>query len=88
MGLLKEGSFLLDNSLKTIFLECISDCLGTYRVGDDGVNEFGGLNSIIQLSSSDLANDCLFVTRRELGRTASFVVFLVRIHLLFDSSNS
>jgi len=36
----------------------------------------GSLDSIIKLSSSDLAKNGLFVTRGELGRTSTFVVSL------------
>ena len=47
--------------MKIVFLEYISDCLRVDRVGDDGVNEFGGLDSIIGLSSGDSVNDGLLV---------------------------
>ena len=88
MGLLEEGMSLLDNRLKPIVLQCIPDCLRTDRIGDDVVDEFGGLNCIVKLSSGDLTNDELCVMGGELERAASFVIFLVVIHLIFDSSNS
>ena len=46
--------------------QCIPDCLGCDRVGNDVVNEMGSLDSIIELPSSDLANKRLLVMRREL----------------------
>ena len=57
MGLLEEGMSLLDNRLKPIVLQCIPDCLRTDRAGGDVVDEFGGLNCIVKLSSGDLTND-------------------------------
>ncbi len=50
--------------------------------------EIGSLNSIIKPSSSDLAEDGLFITRRKLGGTATPVIFYLQIHLLLDSSNN
>jgi len=55
MLLFEERTFLLFNGAKIVFLEHISDCLRCDRVGNDVVNEVGSLNSIINLSSSDLA---------------------------------
>jgi len=43
------------NGAKIVFLEHISDYLRCDRVGNDVVNEVGSSNSIINLSSSDLA---------------------------------
>ena len=57
------------------------------RIGEDVVDEIGSLNSIVQLSSSNLANNRLFITRGELGWATSFAVFLVPVHFLLDSSN-
>jgi hypothetical protein len=87
MGLLEERTFLLDNGLKIILSQCPSDCLRMDRAGDDVVNEMGSLNSIVKLPSGDLASEGLFVSSRELGRMASYVVFLVPTHLPFDSAN-
>ena len=61
--------------------------MGEDRVRDDVVNEFGGLNSIIEPSSSDLMYDTLFIIRCELGRTTPFAIFLVLINLFFDPGN-
>ena len=61
--------------------------MGGDRVGDDVVNEFGGLNSIIELSSSDLTHDTLFIVRCELGRTIPFAISLVLIDLFLDPGN-
>ena len=61
--------------------------MGCDRVGDDVVDKAGGLNSIVKPSSSDLANDGLFITRRKLRRSTPFAVFLVPIHFLLDSPN-
>ena len=73
--------------MKIVLLEYISDCLGGDRVGNDVVNEFGGLNSIIEPSSSDLTHDTLFIMRCELGMTTPFAIFLVLINLFFDPGN-
>jgi len=54
MSLFEKRTFLLNNRVKIVFLEHISDCLKCDRVGNDVVNEVGSLNSIINLSSSDL----------------------------------
>jgi len=87
MTLLEEGDFFLDNRAEVVLLECISDCLGCDRVGEGVVDEMGSLDSIIKLSSGDLANNGLFVTIGELGGTASFAVFLVHIYFLLDFTN-
>ena len=88
LDLLEKRSFLLDNRAKIVVLECISHCLRINRRGEDVVDEMGGLNSIIKLPSSDLADDRLLVMRRELGRMATFAVLLVQIHLLLDPADS
>ena len=54
---LERGVLLLDNRAKATLLEYIPDCLDTDRVGKDGINEIGSLNSIVKLSSGDLADD-------------------------------
>src|SRR5277367_1168698 len=87
MSLFEERAFLLDNGMKIILFQCSSDCLRIDRVGDDVVNVMGSLHSIVKSPSCDLANEGLFVTSREFGRTPSFVVFLVPIHLPVDPAN-
>jgi len=87
MTLLEEGAFFLGNRAEVVLLECISDCLGCDRVGEGVVDEMGSLDSIIKLSSGDLANNGLFAMIGELGGTASFAVFLVHIYFLLDSTN-
>ena len=68
MTLLEEGALFLDNRVEVALLECISDCLGCDRVGEGVVvDEMGSLDSIIKLSSGDLANNGLFVIIEELG---------------------
>ena len=52
--------------MKIVLFKYISNCLGGDRVGNDVVNEFGGLNSIIEPSNSDLMHDALLITRCEL----------------------
>ena len=54
---LEKRVLLLDNRAKATPLEYIPDCLGTDRVGKDEIDEIGSLNSIVKLSSSDLANN-------------------------------
>ena len=56
--------------MKIVLLKYISDCLGGDRVRDDVVNEFGGLDSIIEPSSSDLMHNTLFITRTDVTSTA------------------
>ena len=55
MLLLEQRTFLLDNRAKFVFLEQVSDCLRTNRVGEGAIDEFGGLNCIVKPSSDDLA---------------------------------
>ena len=54
---LEKRALLLDNRAKATLLEYIPDCLGTDRVGKDGIDKIGSLNSIVKLSSSDLVNN-------------------------------
>jgi len=87
MLLFEQGTFLLDNSMKIVGLEYISDCLGCDRSRDNVVDKVSSLNSIIKLSSGDLSNNCLFISRRKFGWLSSLVVFFVSIHLLLDPTN-
>ena len=88
MGLFEQRAFILENSTEVMLPKYIPDCLGCDRVGNDVVNEVGSLDSIIKLPSSDLVNKRLLVMRREFVRMASFVIFLLCLHLLFDPANS
>ena len=87
MLLFEWRAFFLDYRAKIVLLEYISDCLGGDRVGDDVVNEFGGFNSIIKPSSSDLMHDTLFIMRCKLERMTLFAIYLVLIDLFLDPSN-
>ena len=88
MGLFEQRAFLLDNSTEVVLFKCNPDCLRCDMVGMMLLhNEAGTLESIIKLPSSDLVNKRLLVMRREFGRIASFVVFLVCLHLLVDPAN-
>ena len=60
---LEKRVLLLDNRGKPSLLEDIPDYLGADRVGDDVVDKMDSLDSIIQLSSSDLAKNRLLVIR-------------------------
>ena len=60
---LEKRVLLLDNRGTPILLKDIPDYLGADRVGDDVVNKIDSLDSIIQLSSSDLAKNRLLVIR-------------------------
>ena len=73
----EQWSFLLDNREKVPFLGCISHCLGSDRRGKDVIDKMSSLNSIIKLSSGDLTDNWLCITRGKLGRTTTFVIFLV-----------
>ena len=88
VGLLEERTFPLDNRVKVILFQCISDCLRCDRIGKDVIDEMGSLHSIITSSSGDLANNGLFVSWRQLRRASSFAVFTISIHLLLDSANT
>jgi hypothetical protein len=88
MNLFKERLFGFNNRAKVVFLESISDCLDRDRGGNDVVDIVSGLDSIIKLSSGDLSQYPLFIPGGEFGRTSTFAVFFIRIHLPLDSSNS
>ena len=88
MGLFEKGTFFLDNSLEVLIFECIPDCLRGDRTGKGVVDKMDGFHSIVQPPSSDLLNERSFVTRRQLERAPSPVVFLVHINFLLDSPNS
>src|SRR6266566_545980 len=88
MGLFEQWALLLGYRPKIILFECISHCLGCDRRRNDIVDEISSLNCIIKLSSSDLAKNRLFIAWRELGRTATFIVFHLQIHLLLDPTNN
>jgi hypothetical protein len=60
---LEKRVLLLNNRGKPILLKDIPDYLGADRVGDDVVDKIDSLDSIIQLSSSDLAKNRLLVVR-------------------------
>ena len=57
-------------------------------MGDDGVNVSGDLDSIGSLSSGDLGEDRLFISGRELGRTATRRNLSTRLKVLKDSGDS
>src|SRR5260221_368694 len=54
MSLLEKRTFPLDNSMKIILFECVSDCLGCDRIRKNVVDKMGGLHSIIKSSTGDL----------------------------------
>jgi hypothetical protein len=62
--------------------------LGTDRSRECWIDEFGSLDSIIQLSSSDLSNDYTLVLSRKFRRMSSLIVFLVQMKLLTDFMDS
>ena len=51
-------------------------------------DEFCGLNSIIKLSSSDLAKNGVAIMSRQLGRKTSRMVFLVPLPFIINFSHS
>ena len=73
--------------VKMTFFKHISNCLGCDRVGDGAIDEVNGLNSIIKLSSDDLMDNCLFVIKRKLRKTALIAVFIIVLHFLLYSFN-
>jgi hypothetical protein len=54
MGLLERGTLSLDDSMKVILFECISDCSGCDRIRKNVVDEMGSLHNIIKSSTGDL----------------------------------
>ena len=73
--------------MKMVCLKHISNCLKCDKVRYDVVDEFGGLNSIINTSNSDLIDNKLLVIRK-LRKMAPFAIFLVLIHFIFYSINN
>ena len=57
MGLLEHRNFLLCTGVKSTLIQYISNCLRMNRVGDDRINELGGLNCIIKPSRIDLMDN-------------------------------
>ena len=53
-------------------------------IKDNGIDEFCGLNSIIKLSSSDLAKNGVAIMSRQLERTTSRMVFIVPFHFIIN----
>lgn len=74
--------------MKMVCFKHISNCLKCNKVRYDIVDEFGGLNSIINTSNSDLMDNKLLVIRRKLRKMAPFAIFLVLIHFIFYSINN
>ena len=74
--------------MKMVCLKHISNCLKCDKVRYDIVNEFGGLNSIINTSNSDLMDNKLLIIKRKLRKMAPFAIFLVLIHFIFYSINN
>ena len=88
MNLLQHGHFLLCSRPETALLKCPSDCLWVDGMLKSRIDEMSGLNSSIQLPWSNLTNNGCFVTSRKLGRTSTKIVFLLCIHLFFNSTLS
>jgi len=61
MCLFEQRYFSLGASIKSKFLEHISDGLRMDRIRENIVDEFGGLNSFIKLASGDLLYNNLLV---------------------------
>ena len=51
------------------------------RLGECGIDEIGGLYSIVKLSRGDLAKNRLLIMRKKLSRMTTRVVLLVGIDL-------
>jgi hypothetical protein len=71
-----------------VFLEHVSQYLKCDRVGNNVVNKFNGLNSIIKPFSCDLIDNILLMVKRKLKTMALFAIFLIHIYFTFDSLNS
>ena len=57
-------------------------------IKDNGIDGFCGLNSIIKLSSSDLAKNGVAIMSRQLGGTTSRMVSLVPLHSIINLPHS
>jgi hypothetical protein len=71
-----------------VLLKHISDCLWGDWVGNDGVDVFGGLNSIGRPPSGDLGDDGSFIGGRKPGRTTRRWSLSIRKEVLKDSRHS
>lgn len=54
MGLLERGTLSLDDNMKVILFEFISDCFGCDKIRKNVVDEMGSLHNIIKSSTGDL----------------------------------
>jgi len=70
-----------------VFLKHVSHYLKCDRVGNNVVNKFDGLNSIIKPFSYNLIDNILPIVKRKLKTIAFFAVFLIYIHFIFDPLN-
>ena len=82
MSELEHREFLLCCRVKSWFLQCISDGLGSDRIRDDGINELHSLNCVIKLSRTDLVDNWLIVTSSKFRRATSRMVLLAPFHFL------
>ena len=73
--------------MNTVFLKHVSHYLKCNRVGNNVVNKFDGLNSIIKPFSYNLIDNILPIVKRKLKTIAFFAVFLIHIHFIFDPLN-
>ena len=78
----KQWPFLLCHSLEWVSLENIPDCLWGNWIGDDGVNVFGGQDSIGSLASGDLGDDWVLRMSRVLWWVTSMQDLSIREEVL------
>jgi len=71
-----------------MFLKNISDCLCADRVGDNGIDMVGSLNSIGSLASSDLGDNRVGIGRRKFRRAARRRVLSIGIKVFKYSGDS
>ena len=74
--------------MNIVFLKHVSHYLKCDRVGDNVVNKFDSLNSIIKPFSYNLIDNILPIVKRKLKTITFFAVFLIYIHFIFDPLNS
>ena len=84
----EQWLFLFCYSFERVFLEDSSDCLGGDWIGDDGIDVFGGLNSIGGLASSDLCDNRTCIGRGQFRKTTTKRELLVWNGISKDSGHS
>ena len=73
-----KRALCLNNKAKIVFLEHVANYLRCDRVGDELVNEFKSLNSILISFSDDLMHNGLLIMISKLGGEPFLLFFLFK----------